>query len=93
VFAGLYALVLSVLDALQIVKPDTVIRWHRAGFRAYWRWKSDPRRSAGNRSRNSFQTLRLDLRRRAPKIGHVGSGLRLRPHVASTVASLSQRVH
>jgi len=27
VFAGLYALVPSVLDALQIVKPDTVIRW------------------------------------------------------------------
>ena len=40
VFAGLYALVPRVLDALQIVKPDTVIRWHRAGFRAYWRWKS-----------------------------------------------------
>ena len=39
-FAGLYALVPSVLDALQIVKPDTVIRWHRDGFRAYWRWKS-----------------------------------------------------
>ena len=42
VFAGLYALVPSVLDALQIVKPDTVIRWHRAGFRAYWRRKSGP---------------------------------------------------
>src|SRR6516165_5980785 len=39
-FVGLYALVPSVLDALQIVKPDTVIRWHRDGFRAYWRWKS-----------------------------------------------------
>jgi transposase InsO family protein len=40
VFTGLYALAPSILDALQIVKPDTVIRWHRAGFRAYWRWKS-----------------------------------------------------
>src|SRR6476620_7040886 len=27
-------------DALPIVRPDTVIRWHRAGFRSYWRWKS-----------------------------------------------------
>ncbi len=27
-------------DALIIVKPETVVRWHRAGFRAYWRWKS-----------------------------------------------------
>ena len=42
-FVGLYTLVPSVLDALQIVKPDTVIRWHRAGFRAYWRWKSGSR--------------------------------------------------
>ena len=31
-------------DCLQLVKPDTVIRWHRKGFRAYWRWKSRPRR-------------------------------------------------
>jgi len=47
-FAGLYALAPNVLNALQIVKPDTVIRWHRVGFRAYWRWKS---RSPGGRPR------------------------------------------
>ena len=29
---------------LLLVKPDTVIRWHRRGFRAYSRWKSRPRR-------------------------------------------------
>jgi len=27
-------------SALVIVQPDTVIKWHRAGFRLYWRWKS-----------------------------------------------------
>ena len=27
-------------ETLVIVKPDTVVRWHRAGFRLYWRWKS-----------------------------------------------------
>jgi transposase InsO family protein len=43
VFAGLYRLAPGVLDAVKIVKPETVIRWHRAGFRAYWRWKSRPR--------------------------------------------------
>jgi hypothetical protein len=43
VFAGLYRLAPGMLDALVIVKPETVIRWHRAGFRAYWRWKSRPR--------------------------------------------------
>src|SRR6202048_55389 len=42
-FAGLYRLAPGVLDALKIVRPETVIRWHRAGFRAYWRWKSRPR--------------------------------------------------
>jgi transposase InsO family protein len=30
-------------DAFAIVRPDTVVRWHRAGFRHYWRWKSRPR--------------------------------------------------
>src|SRR5262245_11172273 len=43
VFAGLYRVAPEVLDALKILKPQTVIRWHRAGFRAYWRWKSRPR--------------------------------------------------
>jgi hypothetical protein len=28
---------------LVIVQPETVIRWHRAGFRLYWRWRSRPR--------------------------------------------------
>jgi len=28
------------LDAIVIVQPETVIRWHRRGFRAYWHWKS-----------------------------------------------------
>jgi hypothetical protein len=42
VFAGLYCLA-SQLDALKILKPETVVRRHRAGFRAYWRWKSRPR--------------------------------------------------
>jgi hypothetical protein len=43
VFAGLYRLAPGVLDAWKIVRPETVIRWHRAGFRVYWRWKSRPR--------------------------------------------------
>src|ERR1044071_2521777 len=27
-------------EALIIVKPETVVKWHREGFRHYWRWKS-----------------------------------------------------
>src|SRR6266481_1780595 len=36
----------AVTDAVTIVRPETLIRWHRRGFRAYWRWKS---RSRGGR--------------------------------------------
>jgi hypothetical protein len=30
----------SLLGAAQVVQPETILRWHRSGFRAYWRWKS-----------------------------------------------------
>jgi hypothetical protein len=43
VFVGLYRFLPCVRDALRIVQPETVIRWHRAGFSAYWQWKSRPR--------------------------------------------------
>src|SRR5437016_12340899 len=36
----------SVLKAITIIWPETLVRWHRAGFRRYWRWKS---RSFGGR--------------------------------------------
>jgi len=42
-------------NALAIVRPDTVIRWHRAGFRSYWRWKS--------RRRRGRPTVPLEIRR------------------------------
>src|SRR5260370_14658895 len=31
----------SVLKAITIVRHETLVRWHRSGFRRYWRWKSD----------------------------------------------------
>src|SRR6516225_8461256 len=43
ILAGACRLFPIVNNALAIVRPDTVIRWHRAGFRSYWRWKSSPR--------------------------------------------------
>ena len=33
----------SLIDTVQVVQPETVLRWHRAGFRAFWRWKSRKR--------------------------------------------------
>src|SRR5271169_4759231 len=47
IFVGLYRLFPRVCDALAIIKPDTVVRWHRAGFMLYWRWKS--KRCGGRR--------------------------------------------
>ncbi len=40
IFVTLYQLFPDVRSALSIVSPETVVRWHRADFRAYWRWKS-----------------------------------------------------
>jgi transposase InsO family protein len=44
-FVQLYRWFPSILKMLMIVRPETLLRWHRAGFRCYWRWKS--RRRAG----------------------------------------------
>ena len=44
IFVGLYQIAPNVLNALKIVEPATVIRWHRTGFRLFWRWKSRCRR-------------------------------------------------
>ena len=56
VFAGLYRLAPGVLDALKIIRPETAIRWHRAGFRACWRWKSRPR---GGRPKTPLEIRQL----------------------------------
>jgi hypothetical protein len=39
-FVWLYRLCPSVVEAVSVIRPETVIRWHRQGFRAFWRWKS-----------------------------------------------------
>jgi transposase InsO family protein len=45
----------KICDALAIVKPDTIVRWHRAGFRLYWCWKS--------RRRGGRPTVPLEIRK------------------------------
>ena len=39
-FIQLYRWFPSILKALTIIRPETLVCWHRAGFRCYWRWKS-----------------------------------------------------
>src|SRR6202011_6217560 len=41
-FIQLYRWFPSILKVLTIIRPETLVRWHRAGFRCYWRWKSRP---------------------------------------------------
>src|SRR6201987_5247781 len=40
VLIQLYRWFPSILQVLAIIRPETLVRWHRAGFRCYWRWKS-----------------------------------------------------
>jgi transposase InsO family protein len=53
-FVLLYRWFPSILKAITIIRPETLVRWHRAGFRHYWRWKS---RNPGGRP-----PIRADLR-------------------------------
>jgi hypothetical protein len=39
-FVQLYRWFPSTLQALTVICPETLVRWHRAGFRSYWRWRS-----------------------------------------------------
>src|SRR6266851_6674339 len=41
-FIQLYHWFPSILKVLTIIRPETLVSWHRAGFRCYWRWKSSP---------------------------------------------------
>src|SRR6516165_9836655 len=58
-FIQLYRWFPSVLKAMTIMRPETVMRWHRAGFRRYWRWKS---RNLGGRPKIAAD-LRALIRR------------------------------
>ena len=58
-FIQLYRWFPSVLKVIAVIRPETLVRWHRAGFRRYWRWKS---RSFGGRPRVDAE-LRALIRR------------------------------
>jgi transposase InsO family protein len=89
-FIWLYRRCPRILDAITIVRPETVVRWHRTGFAAYWRWKS---RSLGGRPQIGKEVR--DLIRRmsfenplwgAPKIH--GELLKLGIEVAQSTVSI-----
>jgi transposase InsO family protein len=53
-FVQLYRWFPSILTVITIVRPETLVRWHRAGFRRYWHWKS--------RRRGGRPQIEADLR-------------------------------
>jgi transposase InsO family protein len=55
ILVGLSQMFPNVRQTLAIVEPQTIVRWHRAGFRAYWRWRS--------RSRPGRPKVALEIRR------------------------------
>ncbi len=48
----------NLLDLSQVVKPETILRWHREGFRAFWRWKSRHRAGRPKISRELRDLIR-----------------------------------
>ena len=93
-FVQMYRWFPSILKVVTIIEPETLVRWHRAGFRRYWRWKS---RSRGGRPQIDVE-LRTLIRRMsienllwgAPRIH--GELLKLGFSVAqSTVAAYTVR--
>src|SRR3981189_507747 len=55
-FVQMYRWFPSILKVVTIVQPEPLMRWHRAGFRRYWRWKSNSR---GGRSRIEMELRAL----------------------------------
>src|SRR5258707_8993604 len=60
----------SLLGAARVVQPDTILRWHRAGFKAFWRWKS--RNRAGRpRDRSCAARSHPTDEQGEPKVGSI----------------------
>src|ERR1043166_6238740 len=62
-FVQLYIWFPSILKTIAIIRPETLVRWHRAGFRRYWRWKSRPlggRPQIGADLRSLMRRMRVD---------------------------------
>ena len=92
-FIQLYRWFPSILKVLTIIRPETLVRWHRAGFRCYWRWKS---RSLGGRPQieTDLRVLirRMSMRtrfggRRASTANCSSSGLRSRSRASPSTWS------
>ena len=66
-FIQLYRWFPSILQVLTIIRPETLVRWHRAGFRRYWRWKSR-RRGGRPQVETELQRGRIEAAQKGLKL-------------------------
>src|SRR5260370_16974278 len=83
-FVQLYRWFPSILTVVTIVRPETLVRWHRAGFRRYWHWKSNSR---GGRPRIEME-LRLLIRLMSTENQVWGA-----PRIHGELLKLAFRIH
>ena len=76
----------SLLGLSRVVQPDTILRWHRAGFRTYWRWRS---RSRPGRPRVERELRSLIRRACEPIAFEVQEVMRFECHANATPARLN----
>ena len=57
----------SLLNATRVVQPETILRWHRAGFTAFWHWKS--RNGQGDQRSIGSCAISSDEEQGKPKVG------------------------
>jgi hypothetical protein len=92
-FVQMYRYFPSILKVVTIVQPETLVSWHRAGFRRYWHWKSR-RRGARPRIEIELHALIRQMSTEnfvAKYMARARVGLRTRPG-AVTVDSITQRL-
>ena len=76
IFASLYQIAPSIVNALAIMEPKTVIHWHRAGFRLFWRWKSTRRSGRPTTPLEIRQLIRTTISSRCHSSWGLGRALR-----------------
>ena len=72
-------------SSLQVVRPETVVRWHRQGFRRYWAWKSRHRRG-----RPAIGTEVRDLIRRMSRANPLWGAPRIHGELLKLGLTVSQ---
>ena len=99
IFVWLYRLFPSLLEAAAVFKPETPVRWHRSGFRLYWRWKSRRRVGRVRSPRPHAKVVKIDvaLAIRGPGViavltgsGAAGDGLEPIPHSVIEMGEIAQ---